>query len=805
MNRLIRKISVMKSCLLICGLTLLISILLLPPVGISGASDAIKKNSLVINALPKKGDQITLRQHIPLFSERVFSQDDLHELYVAQYNQQVKKLMVTSTNAEMLSVHTYEFGTLWVPLWYLSEASEQMEDIAPQYLSLNKQAQIKLTPTSTLKWQVHASTTESKYESMSENTSERMSESKYENMSESASEPPSASKPESTSESFTGDRFVAIAKWKEWYGVIVIPAIRHNEYSINYPVLLWVKDKDVERTESIPAALLAANSTVKIDDVWGITDILLQRTDQPVSSEDVLQLLGEPVARETSVNLQNLDGGPMILGETWRYERADAQFIITFSKEGQLKRTKWILPGEGNPMTFYSGDNYEHSKDFTVAPLASTLPIKSEWHNQGDLNYSYLIGANKKVLVIKGDDGGYSGMHHDSSLYGVDRENGDKLWQIDAGFGGLTAYMDPSGNYVTVATAYNPQAKQYENRAQRIRLSDGKVIWELKPDGKNGFGMLAAQGTIILWDQTGLYESGQTSATVLDSETGRSKWKMTLDKDARVINQGVNDLYVLIRDNKQLRAYDPDTGKESWNIESQGAVLNDPNEHSYYAGGPRIEPFKEQGSQRWIMLGSQWLLLDIKTGKSLAEYPASSREQFEVLDSKQRYLLVQRSLDAEEYWGAYQYETILYDSFEKRALWRIDGKGSKGIIEEGNLYLVVNGVPTAVEFNTGHLLWRMPTTASVDTDLSNFAAGSYIILDKELLYPFGSDLLVIRKKDGSVRGRIQNMAMGYADLRELLTRNGTLNVSGNELYAGSANGGFTRFSITEIEKWLEQS
>ncbi|MNI75119.1 hypothetical protein D3C73_1312460 [compost metagenome] len=93
----------------------------------------------------------------------------------------------------------------------------------------------------------------------------------------------------------------------------------------------------------------------------------------------------------------------------------------------------------------------------------------------------------------------------------------------------------------------------------------------------------------------------------------------------------------------------------------------------------------------------------------------------------------------------------------------------------------------------------------MDTDLSNFAAGSYIVLDNDLLYPFGSDLLVIGKRDGIVRGRIQNMTMGYAELRELYTRNGTLNVSGDELYTGSANGGFSRFSITEIEKWLEQS
>ncbi|MNF15422.1 hypothetical protein D3C80_2180310 [compost metagenome] len=55
-----------------------------------------------------------------------------------------------------------------------------------------------------------------------------------------------------------------------------------------------------------------------------------------------------------------------------------------------------------------------------------------------------------------------------------------------------------------------------------------------------------------------------------------------------------------------------------------------------------------------------------------------------------------------------------------------------------------------------------------------------------------------------MRGRILNMTMGYAELRDLYIRNGTLNVSGDELYAGSANGGFSRFSIANIEEWLEQ-
>lgn len=752
---------------ILCSTAMVFSLIALSPSGVKGAGQAIEieKSLDYISApvfaaehktlitLPKKGDLITLRHYTPLFQERLSAQSDLHKLQVLHYGQQAEEFKVRSTSTEMVSVNTPDRGGLWIPLWYLSERSNGMVDIAPQYVNLKKQAMMKLTPTSSLKWQADGSLPDL--------------------------------------------RLIAIAKWNDWYGVIINPAKWHDEYSIYYPVLLWVRDKDIEKIEAVPNQLLSPNSTVPTKDVRGITDLLLQRTNRDIDTVNVLKWLGPPVVRETSANLQNVVGEPMVLGETWRYERTDAQFTITFSSEGKLARTKWVLPGEGRPMmNLYSGEDYAFSNDYVVTPLAPTLKIEPDWRNQGDLDYTYLLGANEKVLLIKGDDGGYSGMHHDSSLYALDRVNGDKLWQIDAGFGGLTAYMEPSSNYVTIFTAYNPQAKKYENSIRRIRLTDGKVMWELKPASESEIAMLAANRSIILWDKMKL--------TVLDAETGREKWSMGIDKDAKVINQGTGDPYVLIRDNKWLRAYDPDNGMENWKLEIKEAVMEDPSDYPYYAAGLRIDPFKEQSSRRWILVGQQWLLLDIRNGHTITEYPASPKEQFEVLDSKQRYLLVQRSLDNESYWGASLYETILYDSVEERELWRLDGKGAKGSIDGDVLFLIVDGIPTAVKLDTGTELWTMSNAASKDADLSSFAASSFIVLEQDLLYPYGHDLLVIHKRDGKVRGRIQNMRMGYAELREQYTRNGTLNVSGEELYAGSANGGFSRFSIADVEKWQEQ-
>lgn len=85
------------------------------------------------------------------------------------------------------------------------------------------------------------------------------------------------------------------------------------------------------------------------------------------------------------------------------------------------------------------------------------------------------------------------------------------------------------------------------------------------------------------------------------------------------------------------------------------------------------------------------------------------------------------------------------------------------------------------------------------------APGSYVLLDDYALIAYGHDLLALGKKDGHIAGRIQNIRMGYTELREQISRSGLLNMTGDEIYAGSDNGAFTRLSVKELEFILKSS
>ncbi|MGV2805562.1 PQQ-binding-like beta-propeller repeat protein, partial [Clostridium perfringens] len=188
------------------------------------------------------------------------------------------------------------------------------------------------------------------------------------------------------------------------------------------------------------------------------------------------------------------------------------------------------------------------------------------------------------VLLLKGDDGGYSGMHDNSSLYAIDRGTGMKLWQEDAGFGWYTAVTDKERENVTMFSAYNPVVKDYVARVRHIRLSDGKVLGEVEPKNEFGLTMTAAQDTVVLDEPLDLNET-KSLLSVLEQETGKLRWKKTLSGEHRLLNQGTDDPYVLIEQNGQLTAYDPETGKAVWDYKVGKKFMDDPTQDPYFTGG----------------------------------------------------------------------------------------------------------------------------------------------------------------------------------------------------------------------------
>ncbi|MGF7046885.1 outer membrane protein assembly factor BamB [Paenibacillus sp. DS2015] len=703
-------------------------------------------------SLLQPGDEITIRTRTAYFSEQLSAINSIEDWKIQYYSKEGESLPVESVGDEMLSVQTYERGTLWIPIWYTTEASSQVEWTDPGYVTVRTEANLSLAPESTLKWALEG----------------------------------------------REDELVCIARWNDWYGVIVAPSFWHKEYDIYRPVMLWVHEQDILDKRLIEKGLFDPDSTMATDVIRNLTEIKLA---EGASQASVRKWLGEPHYIETSENLEQT-GEPIRLGVTWRYERSDAQFTVSFSAEDRLERMNWILPTEGKSWgNLSSGDDYYFTYDFPTTPLSATIDWTPVWHNQGDLNFTYLIGANEEVLLIKGDDGGFSGMHNDSSIYAVNRQTGKKLWQLDAGFGWLTAKLDHTGENVTLFSDYDPSIKEYVNRIQHIRLSDGKVLWEYKPSlGDAGIDISATRDSILVYDRQGP-EDTTRKLVVLDSETGKVKWEKTLSVDYQMLNEGPQDQYVLIQDDNQLEALDSDTGSTVWEREvvDQQVTVTNPEKDPYYAGGERIDPFVPRSSTRWVFLGDQWLLMNMNSGEQLAAYAAKAGERFEVID--ERYLLVQRSDDHEESNGD-GVETVFYDTKNSKVLWTMKGLASKGVIEGKRMYLVVNGVPTSVDKLSGKIVWQMDTTSGVGDYLTQLTVSSYAVMDQYLLLPYGKDLLLLGKKDGKVIGRIQNIRVGYAELREQDTRNGTINIVGNEIYVGSANGGFARFNTETLAETL---
>lgn len=355
----------------------------------------------------------------------------------------------------------------------------------------------------------------------------------------------------------------------------------------------------------------------------------------------------------------------------------------------------------------------------------------------------------------------------------------------------MSAVVSSDKQYVTISTSYNPVKKEYEGHVRHMRISDGEIVWEQKLSDQKRYRMTGTKDTVILHRLGSEDQAGEILA--LDAATGNTLWEKTVDERFEILNEGAKEPYLIIRQQQTLEALDPHTGEVQWSVkrnipqeEHKGIFL-----HSFR--DQLLNPFNKERKNKWVLLGNERLLIDLASGKIEASYTVTQDEYSVVVDD--RYWLIQRSLDELSYSQSDNIETILYDVKEEKKLWSLPGRGSGAVIENGIVYLILDGVPAAVKLNEGSILWQMDYDDSGNT-IRYYFFGALLLYDDYLLIGKDNDLLVIRKDNGALEYRVQNVKYGYPEMygNELVQM-----ISRDEqyIYVGSNNGIFSKMKLKE--------
>ncbi|MEK4370633.1 outer membrane protein assembly factor BamB family protein [Paenibacillus sp. FSL R5-0473] len=700
----------------------------------------------------KQGDTVTLINDIPLFKNRRDGSVAADKLGIEYYTTKNEKYTLASVRGEWVQLKSTDHGNFWLPSWYALKESRSMTETAPQSFTLRSGSKLYLAPDSSTTW---------------------------------------------PSERALTDKAVIVAKWKGWYGVSIAPRVWNKESFTYRPGLFWIKAQAIEQRMNVADGWFQQDASLPTSVIRHLTDIKLNKA---TTSKQVAGWLGEPEWKENSSNL-NFTGYAMSIGQTWRYERQDAQFLVTFNKNGRLVRTRWNLAQDNrnavvSDWNISRADEYGFTTKIYGTTLPTTIPWKPVWTNQGDINYTFLQAATDDVLLMKGDDGGFSGDYYEGSIYALDRHSGQKLWGINGGFGRQQAEVDAERKYVTIYTDYDPDKKKYVDHIRHLNLKNGKVTWTNTPKQNFRLNGITAAKNVVVVDTPVVESSSNSWLTVLDSANGKTLWTRKLATGYELLNKSADDPYVLYWEKNKLVAVDPQSGRTVWSLKGKRSTIeqfwNDP----YTGGIERLDPFATTNAERWLSLDNQWLLLDLNTGKKLAQFPARVGQRFEELNDGM--LLIRENKNGNHYGEYEDFTTTLYDAKTGKTRWTLKGKIERGLVEEDQLYVIKNGYPAAVDYKTGETRWNAKDTIATLRHPTN--QGSYLVIDDQLLLPMDENLLVMNKKNGALLGRIHDVVMGNPEHRDRDAKNGMINRIGNEVYVGSSNGRFRVYEASRLQE-----
>ncbi len=647
---------------------------------------------------------------------------------------------ILETQGEWCAVDS-PYGASWFPCWYGTSAVQSVTEAVPALLQLTPDASLSLFPGSTVRWQ-----------------------------------------------SSNDDAVLSAYRWFDWHAVIIPSDAASSESESPLPLLVWVESKQAALVMSIARGVGSSAAGAHL--LRPSAEALLT---PGTTQKRVMELLGEPAVREVSHPL-NLTDEPLRVGTSWRYERANEQLVISFDERGLLREVRWRLPLTDEAQIAQSGYRHPHRVyEYGTLPLVHSVAAETIWRTNGSLAYTYLLHASDDTLLLLGDDGGFSGMHYYSNLAGVDAQTGGIRWQIDTGYAGIDAAPTKDGGHVTVLTRIDKDTAEHVNRVQQIRMLDGEKVWEaVLPEQREFVGLKSASGAVITFSQP-FQDEAEGLLQVRSAEAGTLLWERSFKEAYTLLNQSSSDPYIYVLQADTLQALHPRTGKQAWSIRGLGVTdPNDVHESPFFA--PRTNPFDGDMTVRWLTLGADRMLVDMKSGAVHARHRIIPGEYVEAIDNG--HWLIQKPLDDSRYWMASEFETVLFDAIEDKVLWTLPGRAFGGVFSrDGTLYATYNGLPTAIDRQTGRIQWQTIGTGTISAD----AQAPTMLLAPQggpLLVMAGPDVIALDPQDGRALYRLQDAAIGYPETHGEYMRS-HLAVQGPDgsLYLGSANGAFSRLRL----------
>lgn len=582
-----------------------------------------------------------------------------------------------------------------------------------------------------------------------------------------------------------GETLYALHQFGDWYGVAVPPSAGRRGIE-----LAWIPMKDAQPSQEWMELYAGAGASADT-----IATVIRSELMIGVSRERIERIFGKPAYEESSNNVEM--PGKLRTLVVSRYESDSSQLAITW-EDGALRGYSFL--DRADTMDFgippYYESDYPIVLRATSEPaykphFASSAPLAFEWRTRTELPYNFLVGTTGSILIVAGEDGGFSGMHNSSHLYGIDRKSGAIVWKHDFRYERHLYTISEDGRLIAFIDKIESKVEGSAYDLFVLDTATGKKLWtqHIQVKGAIEVGPFVSSGSIAALSYT--TTEGDKNTTHVEARkmsNGSLVWSRTFEGAGELLPQHPEKPVFVLQTGTQLvidgklTALDPKSGRARWELPERLGIGED---RYSFMEDTRFSISKSPGY--WIRGVDDLALVDPATGKILLTLPPliDNVVHYESIDG--RYMLLQQTNDGDRLYESKDVTSSLIDMRSGATLWKVEGKADRGVIGGDVLYFKLDGKPRAVKLGDGAPIW--------ETDI--VAHGKLTVCANRLLVEGIPDVYALDASTGEVLHRYRDIRIEYYDITPNKQMYGTITVLDGRLYVGSSNGFFGSVGFVE--------